>query len=725
VYKSQIVGTFPELRPRGELAPALPPRPPAPPLAPAQRELERAADAAAAELGLVEAPGVRVIQALERLARVREVAGAPDPWPGALDALCLPRGNGAALCTPVCQAYSEALTRLREACAHRRAERAHRLLDALLRAFAHRYSERKREHSALDFEDLELLARELLRREPGVRERLRGRYRRIMVDELQDTNQVQLELIGALASGNLFTVGDAQQSIYGFRHADVELFERLAQERRDAGAHATLRVNFRSRPEILEALGAAFTHVWGERFTPLVAGRGDPDRGDPNRGDPDRGDPDRGDPDRGDPDRGDPPADGPRVELRLVDKGADWQAEGLAAPWRLAEARMLAERVAELLAEGVAAREIVVLTRATTDLRTYERALEERGVPTYLIGGRGYWGHPQVLDFVCLLRAVANPRDEEALLTVLASPLVGVSLDALVILLAAARAAGEDPWRMLQRGPAALAGLAAGDLRRLEVFVAWFAADRRGQMPAGGIEALIDRALEGTGYDLAVLAVPGGRRRLANVRKLMRLAREHEAAHGPDLRSFLALISERAREGAGAAREAEAPVEGEALDAVRLMTIHRSKGLEFAVVCVADLGRVRRPGNEVMRIGRDGRFGLRLAEAGSGRREPAMHYRVLGEERQRIEEAEERRLFYVAMTRAKERLVLGGAAAGLVGEECMGGRRSVVLRQQTDVNAAARGIEGRRGAPAAEQPGDGRPLAASVRRDQARQDQVV
>ena len=84
--------------------------------------------------------------------------------------------------------------------------------------------------------------------------------------------------------------------------------------------------------------------------------------------------------------------------------------------------------------------------------------------------------------------------------------------------------------------------------------------------------------IERTGCDLAVLAMPGGQRRLANVRKLMRLAREHEAAHGPDLRGFLELVARRARSGVGEARESEAPVEGEALDAVRLMTIHRAKG---------------------------------------------------------------------------------------------------------------------------------------------------
>src|SRR5205814_10050353 len=109
----------------------------------------------------------------------------------------------------------------------------------------------KREVSGLGFEDLELLSRDLLRADAELRERYAGRVARIMVDEFQDTNRVQLELIESLARGNLFTVGDAHQSIYGFRHADVELFERRGGRLAAAGARETLQTNFRSRPEIL------------------------------------------------------------------------------------------------------------------------------------------------------------------------------------------------------------------------------------------------------------------------------------------------------------------------------------------------------------------------------------------------------------------------------------------------------------------------------------------
>jgi len=632
--RAAILATYAALRSRGELEPGLAPLAPAPDLDAARGALSIAAATAADELGALSEPSARVTQALQRLASCAEVSAKANPWPGDVEALCLPGGNGSALTTPACVAYGEALARFRRACEHRRAQHAHELLHRLLRSFGVRYAERKRARSWVDFEDLELLARELLRDHPELRERYRSRFARIMVDELQDTNAVQLELIESIADGNLFTVGDAQQSIYGFRHADVELFARRGRRLEQHGARASLQTNFRSRAELLAALNRAFAPALGDSFMALRAGRVQA------------------------------PAPEPLVELLLADKGADWDSDGVASPWRVAEARALAARVGELVDHGASARDVVVLTRATTDLRVYERALEERGIATYVIGGRGYWCHPQVVDLVAYLRALANPRDEEAFYAVLASPLVGVSCDALVLIAEGSRALQCDPWRVVQEPDGCLEDLAGSDdAGRLAGFAAWFRAERYASARVGP-EQLIERALACSGYDLSMLALPGGTRRLANVRKLMRLGREHEAAAGPDLRGFLELVAARAAglSGARDARESEAPVEGEALDAVRLMTIHRAKGLEFEIVCVADLGRSPRRTAELLRVGCDGRFGVRLSEPGTGKSHPALDYKALGDEQLHAADREERRLFYVAMTRARERLIVSGAA---------------------------------------------------------------
>jgi ATP-dependent helicase/nuclease subunit A len=644
-----ILSAYAQLRSAGELEPRLP-AVDYPSAAATGMALAAAARALGAELGQIAAPSARVLDALRRLERCHELVAAGEVWPGDLDAVKL-RGNGNALSTDACAAYREALAAHRAACAGRAAMPVRDLLDTLLAAFGRHYAQAKHEVSGVDFEDLELLALELVRSRPELRDRYAERFERIMVDEQQDTNRVQLELIEAIAGQNLFTVGDAQQSIYRFRHADVALFEARGARLAARDQRLTLQTNFRSRPEILVALNAAFATAMGERFTPLVPGRRSAETGAQTGSGAEPADPGRGV--SGDLE--------PRVELLLVDKGAEWELEGLAAPWRLAEARALADRVAALVAEGTPLDDVVILTRATTDMRAYERALERRGLPTYVIGGRGYWSHPQVLDLMAYLRVVDNPRDEEALLTVLASPLVGASFDALVVLAGAARARHVDPWTVLRTPGEDLDELGPPDRDALGKFAHWCAGERAGAARRG-IEDLIDRVLELTGYDLGMLSMPGGQRRLANVRKLMRLGREYEEEHGADLSGFLAAVADRAAGRAADSRESEAPVEGEGLNAIRLMTIHRAKGLEWPTVCVADLGRTPRPPHQILRIGAGGRLGLRVHRAGVATRVSALDYDALRDEERRADEDEERRLFYVAMTRARERLILSGAA---------------------------------------------------------------
>ncbi|HEX4805529.1 MAG TPA: UvrD-helicase domain-containing protein [Conexibacter sp.] len=636
-----------ELRSRGVEHPHLPP-PHAADLRAAHAALAIARAQAAAVLGEA-ADGKTVGRARERLAACAALLERPfDPPPAAeeVDALAL-RGNGVALNGPECEAYARALSAFADACADAAALPAAALLDALLQAFGRRYAEAKRATSGLDFEDLELRANRLLREHEPLRARYAERFRHVMVDEFQDTNPLQLELLERIAGDQLFAVGDERQSIYGFRHADVRLFRGLRAAMAQRGAVATLAANFRSHPTLLHAFNQAFAPRFGDSFTPLRAGRTDDAE----------------------------PADGgaPRIELLVADRAADWSEAGLVAPgavppaplWRLAEARVLAGRVRELIDGGCPAGDVVLLLRATGDLAVYERALVERGVPTYVIGGRGYWSQQQVRDLVAYLSVLANPRDGIALCTLLASPLVGLASDGLVQLAAAARASGRDPWWTLVDDAELLDRLDAEDRARVAWLRGWLPAERRAA-PRHGLEALIDRALARTGYDRTLLRMEGGARRLANVRKLMRLAREHEAQHGRDLRGFADLVSGLVggADASGDERESEAPVEGEALDAVRVMTIHRAKGLEFPVVCVADLGRESpAAGRELVRVGRDGRVGIRLRRLGGGRSRPALAYRVLVEEQRRAEGEEEARLFYVAVTRARERLILSGAVA--------------------------------------------------------------
>jgi ATP-dependent exoDNAse (exonuclease V) beta subunit len=431
--------------------------------------------------------------------------------------------------------------------------------------------------------------------------------------------------------------------------------------------------------------------VFGERFQPLVAGRErEPAATATASGELRLFDPD-------------PRTGAPPVELLVTDtRGWDEHTGelGLVAlaeqPWRRAEARLVAHRLREEVRAGRRPGDVVVLVRATASLRLFEQALEEQGLPTYVVGGRGYWSQEQVRDGLAYLSALANPRDETAFYSVLASPFCGAGSDALVLLAQAGREGRRGPWAALREaagveratgvGPATGVAPAAGgaphagaawlasvpepDRERLVRFAELFAAERARaeRLPP---EALLERAITATGYDLAILARSGGERRLANLRKLMRLAREYEHAEGRDLRGFLdfAVTQDLAE-----AREGEAALESDGLDAVRLMTIHRAKGLEFPVVCVADLGRLGAGGRPRLLLGHDGTAGLRLAPLGGGDAVPALAYSRLAAEEDRADAEEERRLLYVAMTRARETLILsGGADAGRWPEPRPGG----------------------------------------------------
>ena len=304
--------------------------------------------------------------------------------------------------------------------------------------------------------------------------------------------------------------------------------------------------------------------------------------------------------------------------------------------------------------EGVAPRDVVVLLRASAEMGLYERALELAGLPTLAAGGSGWWGRQQIRDLCHLLAALANPRDEEALLGLLASPMAGLSSDALALLALGAREGAMTLWEAVHDDALTLA---PEDARRLAAFRAWFAGERE-RAPRLGLDEVLQRAVRRTRYDLHMLALPRGARRLANVHKLLRMAAAYEARHGRDVRGFIDMATAELE---AEAREPDAPVDLGGLDAVRLMTIHAAKGLEFGVVVVADLGRRGNLSPPDLHVSGD-RVGLRLVGL-DGSRATALDFDAIEAERRAADEAEERRVMHVAMTRAEERLILSGAVA--------------------------------------------------------------
>ena len=258
-------------------------------------------------------------------------------------------------------------------------------------------------------------------------------------------------------------------------------------------------------------------------------------------------------------------------------------------------------------------------------------------------------------DLCCYLGALANPRDEDALLGLLASPLVGASSDALALLGMAARARARA--RCGTRSTTRPLDVPARDREPLAAFRAWFAAERE-RAPRLGLDELLRAVVRRTGYDLHVLALPGGARRLANIHKLLRLAaglRGRAAGATSAASSTSPPPSSRPTRASPTRRSTSAD-----LDAVRLMTIHAAKGLEFRVVVVADLGR--RGTNRQPDLLVDGdRVGLRLVGMDGSSEKALALRRDRDASGARPPRREERRVMHVALTRAEERLILSGA----------------------------------------------------------------
>jgi ATP-dependent exoDNAse (exonuclease V) beta subunit len=645
-----VAGVHAELRSRGEAEPRLP----EPALADPAEAIASAIAAAEQVLEEMKEGDPRRELVERALARL----GEPGPPPGLDELRALHPGSKAKAILPYREAIEAAIARAAEA---GEGGEAYRHLAELLELFSARFEAAKERRAGIDFENLQILAARLLER-AEIGEAYRTRFSHLLVDEFQDTNRLQLRLIESLRGprSELVVVGDELQSIYGFRHADLDVFRR----RRDQIAQRTdaelmeLSGNFRSRPQLVAAINLFGAALLGESFRPLRVGGPPPDDAAAGQG--------------------------PPVELLLTARDG-WDAEEIelepAIDGRtplncLAEARAVSARLRELADEGVDRGEMVVLLRAFTHLDAYEDSLERAGLRPYVVGGRGYWSQQQVSDVCALLATIANPLDDQALFGALASPACGAAPDTLWLLRAAAgkrrhvwpaveRAAGAGEAELLE--PQRLAQIPEPETELLRGFAATIASLReRGSRLS--LAALIEAATTETGYDLAVLMRPAGEARFANVRKLMRLAAEFEAREGRDLRGLLDFLAARAESDA----EAQAATAAEGHDGVRIMTVHNAKGLEFDVVAVPDLSRSLLAGARppLLTLGREQppRVGMQLRRLGSGAIN-LYDYAELCEEAKARDAEEGLRLFHVAATRARERLILSGVVKPESGRE--------------------------------------------------------
>ena len=510
------------------------------------------------------------------------------------------------------------------------------------------YTERKRRESLVDYNDLLLLTRNLLRKRPtDVRDRLVGEFDAILIDEFQDTDPIQEEIVRAiagsdLAGGRLFLVGDVKQSIYGFRGARPDLFSKLQNEFRPEG-RLPLTANFRSLPAVLNFVNALFGKAFGPDYPPLLPGSDAPEapeapasvvflwssRREQNPK---------------------TPADvGRREEGKRI---ADYLHD------QIGRARQVRDRKTGRL-RPMTAGDVAILFRSLTDLAPYERALTDAGLDYHVIGGSAFYAQQEVTDLTNLLTAIEDPHDGVALAGVLRSPLFALSDEALYWLSIAGSRDLSLGLKLAAKGDPI--GLGKGDRERAgrasRLLESW--RSRKDREPIG---TLIDWIFNESGYEAALLAEPLGDRKRANARKLVRLARQFDFEGGLTLADFVERLKLDLK---NPPKEAEAATTDEAGDVVRLLSIHQAKGLEFPVVILPDLDR--KSANDRSKVAVDPEMGLVMnleveAEEGSGKATRNLGWIVHQHLQDERDEAEALRVFYVATTRARDLLVLSSAA---------------------------------------------------------------
>lgn len=502
--------------------------------------------------------------------------------------------------------------------------------------------------ASLDYDDLLLRARALLADHDPIRANLRRRYRAILVDEHQDTDPVQDDILRLLVGESAIAgrpgdgdprwcvVGDGQQSIYGFRGATVESFERLAAEAGARDARRPLSRNFRSREALVRFHNAFFPRILpgGGRADEVAYAIQRPHR--PRDEEPGVELLDPGDEKR------------PAVEAR------EREARAIAA--RLAAACSEDDPAAVTIADPAtgetrAARpgDVVVLLRRLTQVETYRRALEAVGLDSIVVGSGSFYARQEVYDVLAALEA-ATLRDPVPLVGFLRSPMVGLPDDAVWALLRAWDRRTSLPTHLRESRDAA--GLEAEDVDTLDRGLAVLdeIADRADRESPG---ATVARLVDVTGYAAVLDALPDRTQRRANLERLLAIADRAADESAPLLADWTALLRRRA-EDPPRDRDAALP-EG---DRVRVMSIHQAKGLEFPVVVIGDLGGETRHGPGGIAFDPDLGVVARWFPEPGADGVATRSYALAKEAEGRRCEAEEGRLLYVAATRARDRLIL-------------------------------------------------------------------
>ncbi len=528
----------------------------------------------------------------------------------------------------------------------RRSGEAVRALVALVRRFEAAYSDAKRAQNLLDYDDLEHFALQALEHEEIARE-YREKFSWIAVDEYQDSNRVQEAILNQITRGdNLFFVGDVKQSIYRFRQAEPGLFlEKLSRFSGEAGHRIDLSSNFRSSDAVISAVNETFEAILSERSgdveyderAHLVRGTDQPEGG---------------------------------AELVLIDRdraGSDDDEDALedAADMEV-EARLIAGRIHEIMRKETYTdaktgevrnyrySDFAVLLRAGTEAQTLSQTLASGGVPAYAQSSGGYFDAIEVQIFRNLLSVIDNRRQDVPLISVLCSSIGGFTYDELAHIRAAHQS---GPFYEAFGAYAEQGDLLAG---RIGVFLERLSR-YRAESRLVPVEELIGKLLDETGFYEEMGAGVNGGQRQTNLNALLDKAHAFEGAGARGVWNFLRYLALAENNASvGAAQTVTA-------DVVRILTIHKSKGLEFPVVFVAGLGKQfnRTDVNNSLQMHAAYGMALRFIDRDGIRRlkRDTIARVILSQRVKREQLAEEMRVLYVAMTRARRKLILTACIA--------------------------------------------------------------
>lgn len=521
---------------------------------------------------------------------------------------------------PALKQFKEALPYLTASVLDRHTAPFRALIFDVLQRFDDLYSERKIALGALDFNDLERRTVQLLRGNPDVQTRIRTQFRQVMLDEFQDINQQQSDLISLVRGDDVFfAVGDINQSIYGFRHARPDIFERYQAHIDQTGKHAaSLLHNFRSRDEILRCVEYVLNGAEGIVPRELIAGADFTYKTTPS------------------------------VEVLKI-----YSTEENEEP-PVREARWIAHRIRALhgrLQIGADGRpadfsDFAVLCRNGESMKPILEAFNQAGIP-YVSGRRqSFLLSREGRDITALLHTIANPRDGIALATVLRSPLVGVGDEALlrIRLLAGSVSGGLNT---IAFDPARLADFDPEDARKLKAFAGnlkrW-----RTEQPVLPLELLLVRALTDCGFQWTPGTVTGD-----NIESFLHLVRTRGEQRG-----LLGLLAEIESLQKAINLESDLADKDQG-NAVQVMTAHSAKGLEFPVTIIAAMDKGTQRNSAPVTFTPAYGLGLKWKDP-TGKKdglEDSWQLRNTEELKER-EKQEAHRLLYVAMTRAEEHLIL-------------------------------------------------------------------